>query len=125
MPICLRRQTNLRRSFLDALLPLINFFSGYDQVELDPSSRDMFKHTTAGNNLKPFRVRTAYANAGIVGGQGTTTLLGGDEADDDETDQAEDEAAALEAEGGEVEGENEIFPDKSYIPEDRMFAVVV
>jgi hypothetical protein len=76
----------------------------------------VFRHTTAGNRLKPFHVRTAYADAGGVGGQGTTTLLGGDEADDDETDQAEDEAAALEAEGGvEVEGENE----------DRMFAVVV
>jgi hypothetical protein len=49
----------------------------------------VFKHTTAGNNLKPFRVRTAYADAdaGVgVGGQGTTTLLGGDEADDDEID---------------------------------------
>jgi hypothetical protein len=55
----------------------------------------------------------------------TTTLLGGDEADDDETDQAENEAAALEAEGGEVEGENEVFSDKSYIPEDKIFAVVV
>jgi hypothetical protein len=38
----------------------------------------------------------------------------------------QDEAAALEAEGGvEMEGENKIFLDKSYIPEDRIFAVVV
>jgi hypothetical protein len=28
----------------------------------------VFKHTTAGNNLKPFRVRTAYADAGGDGG---------------------------------------------------------
>jgi hypothetical protein len=46
----------------------------------------VFKHITAGNNLKPFRVRTAYTNVGIVDSQGTTTLLRGDEADDDETD---------------------------------------
>jgi hypothetical protein len=52
--------------------------------------------------------------------------LGGDEADNDETDQAKNEAAALEVEGGvEMEGENKVFPDKSYISEDRMFAVVV
>jgi hypothetical protein len=44
----------------------------------------VFKHTTAGNNLKPFRVRTAYTNTDIDG-QGTTTLLGGNEADNDET----------------------------------------
>jgi hypothetical protein len=75
--------------------------------------------------LKSFRVRTAYANANIISGQGTTTLLGGDEADDDETDQAENEAAALKAERREVERENKVFPDKSYIPEDKMFAVVV
>jgi hypothetical protein len=52
--------------------------------------------------------------------------MGGDEADDNETDQAKDEAAALKVERGvEVEGENEMFLDKSYIPEDRIFAVVV
>jgi hypothetical protein len=85
----------------------------------------VFKHTTAGNNLKPFRVRTAYTNAGTIGGQGTTTLLRGDEANDNETDQTENKAAALEAEGREVEGENEMFSDKSYISEDRMFAVVI
>jgi hypothetical protein len=56
----------------------------YVLKDLDGS---VFKHTTAGNNLKPFRIRTAYADAGVgIGGQGTTTLLGGDEADDDETD---------------------------------------
>jgi hypothetical protein len=86
----------------------------------------VFKHITAGNNLKSFRVRTVYADASIIGNQGTITSLGGDEADDDETDQAEDEAAALEVEGEvEVEGENEVFLDKSYILEDRMFAVVI
>jgi hypothetical protein len=86
----------------------------------------VFKHITAGNNLKPFRVRTAYTDVDIsVSGQGTTTLLGGDEADNNETDQAEDEAAALETEGGEMKGENEVFQDKSYISEDKMFAVVV
>jgi hypothetical protein len=75
--------------------------------------------------LKLFRVRIAYVDAG-VSGQGTTILLGGDEADNDETDQAKNEAAALEVEGGvEMEGENKVFPDKSYISEDRMFAVVV
>jgi hypothetical protein len=55
----------------------------YVLKDLDGS---VFKHTTAGNNLKPFRVRTAYTNAGTVGGQGTTTSLGGNEADNDETD---------------------------------------
>jgi hypothetical protein len=58
----------------------------------------MFKHIIAGNNLKPFRVRIVYINASTVGGQGTITLLGGDEADNDETDQAKNEAAALETE---------------------------
>jgi hypothetical protein len=85
----------------------------------------MFKHIIAGNNLKPFRVRTVYVDAD-VGGQGTITLLGRDETDDDETDQAENEAAALETEGEvKVKKENKVFSDKSYIPEDRMFAVVV
>jgi hypothetical protein len=51
--------------------------------------------------------------------------LGGDEANNNETDQAEDKAAALEIEGRKVERENKVFPDKSYISEDRMFAVVV
>jgi hypothetical protein len=46
----------------------------------------VFKHIIAGNNLKPFRVRTAYIDASAISSQGTTTLLGGDEADDDETD---------------------------------------
>jgi hypothetical protein len=46
----------------------------------------VFKYIIAGNNLKPFRVRTAYADADIVGGQGTIILLGGDEADNDEID---------------------------------------
>jgi hypothetical protein len=98
-----------------------------DTYILKDLNGSVFKHTTAGNNLKPFRVRTAYANAGInIDGQRTTTLLRGDEADNDETDQAEDEAAALEVEREvEVEEENEIFSDESYIPEDRMFAVVV
>jgi hypothetical protein len=84
----------------------------------------VFKHITAGNNLKPFRVRTAYTNINI-GGQGTTTLLRGDEADDDETNQAENEVAALKIEEGKVKEKNKVFPDKSYIPEDRIFAVVV
>jgi hypothetical protein len=52
--------------------------------------------------------------------------LRGDEADNDETDQAEDEAAALEAEKEvEIKGENEVFSDESYILKDRIFAVVV
>jgi hypothetical protein len=45
----------------------------------------VFKHIIAGNNLKPFRIRTTYANADIINGQGTTTLLKGDEADNNET----------------------------------------
>jgi hypothetical protein len=91
--------------------------------DLDSS---IFKHTTAGNNLKPFRVRTTYTNASVISGQGTTTLLRGNEADNDETDQAKNEAAALKTkEREEVKGENKVFPDKSYIPKDRMFAVVI
>jgi predicted enzyme related to lactoylglutathione lyase len=43
-----------------------------------------------------------------------------------EINQAEDEAAALEAKGGvKVKRENKMFPDESYIPKDRMFAVVI
>jgi hypothetical protein len=75
--------------------------------------------------LKPFRVRTVYTNTDIISGQGTTTLLKGNEANNNETDQAEDKTAALEIEREEVKKENKIFPDKSYIPENRMFAVVV
>jgi hypothetical protein len=77
--------------------------------------------------LKPFRVRTTYVNAdtGIIGSQGTTTLLRGDETDDNETDQAKNKVAALKAKEKEIKEENEIFSDKSYIPEDRMFAVVI
>jgi hypothetical protein len=85
----------------------------------------VFKHTTAGNNLKPFRIRTAYANAGIIGSQRTITLLEGNETNNNETDQAKNEAAALKVKGGEIEKENKVFSDKSYIPKDRMFAVVV
>jgi hypothetical protein len=84
----------------------------------------VFKHITAGNNLKLFRVRIVYTDAGI-GGQGTIISLGGDETDNDEINQAKDKAAALKAEGKKVKRENEIFLDKSYIPEDKMFAVVV
>jgi hypothetical protein len=52
--------------------------------------------------------------------------LGGDEANNDETDQTEDKAAALKTEREiEMKGENKMFTDKSYISEDRMFAVVV
>jgi hypothetical protein len=52
--------------------------------------------------------------------------LGGDEINNNEIDQAENEIAALEAERGiKVEKENEVFPNKSYISEDRMFAVVI
>jgi hypothetical protein len=77
--------------------------------------------------LKPFRVRIAYTNADIsVSGQGTITLLRGNETDDNEIDQIKDKAAALEAEGGvEMEKENKVFLNKSYISEDRIFAVVV
>jgi hypothetical protein len=75
--------------------------------------------------LKPFRVRTVYTNTDIISGQGTTTLLKGNEANNNETDQAEDKTAALEIEREEVKKENKIFPDKSYIPENRMFAVII
>ena len=51
--------------------------------------------------------------------------MGEDETNNDETDQTENETAALEIKGEEVKKKNEIFSDKSYIPEDRMFAVVV
>jgi homoserine kinase len=89
----------------------------------------VFKHIIAGNNLKPFRIRTAYVNANTgvgISGQGTTILLGGDETNDDEIDQAKNKAAALEIKRGiEMKRENEIFLDESYIPEDRMFAVIV
>jgi hypothetical protein len=86
----------------------------------------VFKHITAGNNLKPFRIRIVYANIGLsINGQETTTLLGGDETDNDETNQAKNEAAALEAEREEIKRENEIFLDESYIPEDRIFTVVI
>jgi hypothetical protein len=82
----------------------------------------VFRHIITDNNLKPFRVRTAYINIGVgIGSHETTTLLWGDETNDNETDQAEDETAALE-----VNGEDEVlFSDESYIPEDRIFAVVV
>jgi hypothetical protein len=77
--------------------------------------------------LKPFHVRITYNNASIgISGQGTTTLLKGNEADNDETDQTENEAAALKAEGGvEMGRENEIFSDESYIPRDSTFAVII
>jgi hypothetical protein len=85
----------------------------------------VFKHITTGNNLKPFRVRTAYTNTDISG-QGTTTLLGGNEADNNETDQAKDKAAALKTKKRvKMERENEIFSNKSYISEDKIFAVIV
>jgi hypothetical protein len=75
--------------------------------------------------LKLFRVHIAYVNAGI-NGQGTTILLGRDEANNNETDQAKNEAAALKVkEGVKIKGENKVFPDKSYISENRMFTVVV
>jgi hypothetical protein len=86
----------------------------------------VFKHITAGNNLKPFRVRTAYTNTGLnISGQGTTTLLKRDETDNNETNQTENKATALETEGEKVKKENKIFPDKSYIPKNRMFAVII
>jgi hypothetical protein len=91
---------------------------------LEDLNGSVFKHTTAGNNLKPFRVRTAYTNTDI-GGQGTTTLLRGDEANNNETNQAKNKAAALETERGKVKRENKIFPDKSYIPKNKIFAVIV
>jgi hypothetical protein len=53
---------------------------------LEDLNNSVFKHITAGNNLKPFRVRTAYTNASIISDQGTTILLRGDEANDNETD---------------------------------------
>jgi hypothetical protein len=51
--------------------------------------------------------------------------LGGDETNNNQTNQAKNEAAALEIKRGKMEGENKIFLNKSYIPEDKMFAVVV
>jgi hypothetical protein len=95
-----------------------------DTYILKDLDNSIFKHTTAGNNLKPFRVRTTYTNASISG-QGTTTSLGRDETNNNETDQAKNKAAALKAEGEEIKKKNEIFPDKSYIPKDRMFTVIV
>jgi hypothetical protein len=93
---------------------------------LEDLNGSVFKHTTAGNNLKPFRVRTAYTNTSInIGGQGTTTSLRRDETNNNETNQTKNKTAALETEGEEVEKENEIFPDKSYIPENRMFAMII
>jgi hypothetical protein len=74
----------------------------------------VFKHTIAGNRLKPFRVRQIYGD--VHSGQETTTIEEEDEIDDTET---ENEAAALEIKGGEIEG------DEAYIPEDRSFAVVI
>jgi hypothetical protein len=51
--------------------------------------------------------------------------LGGDETNNDEINQAKDKAAVLEVKGGiEMEEENKVFLDKSYIHENRMFAVV-
>jgi hypothetical protein len=89
-------------------------------------NNSVFKYITAGNNLKPFRVRTAYTDAGVsINGQGTTILLGRDETDNNEINQAENKAAALKAKEGEVERENKVFLDKSYIPKDRIFAVIV
>ena len=85
----------------------------------------MFKHIIAGNNLKSFRVRIIYINVSAIGGQGTTISLGGDEADDNETDQAKDEAAALKVKEGEMKEENKVFPNKSYIFKDKIFTVVV
>jgi hypothetical protein len=86
----------------------------------------VFKHITAGNNLKPFRIRTAYTNASLsIGSQGTTTSLRENETNNDETNQAKDKAAALETEKVKIKRENEIFSDKSYIPENRIFAVIV
>jgi hypothetical protein len=55
----------------------------YILKDLDSS---VFKHTITGNNLKPFRIRTAYTNINIISGQGTTTLMGGDETNNNETD---------------------------------------
>jgi hypothetical protein len=51
--------------------------------------------------------------------------LGGDETDNNETDQAKDETAALKIKEEEIKRENKVFPDESYIPEDKMFAVIV
>jgi hypothetical protein len=58
----------------------------------------VFKYITAGNNLKPFRVRIAYANTNIsIGGQRTITLLGRNKTNNDEIDQAKNKAATLKA----------------------------
>jgi hypothetical protein len=47
----------------------------------------VFKHIIAGNNLKPFRVRTVYVNIDFgISGQRTIISLGGDETNNDETD---------------------------------------
>jgi hypothetical protein len=51
--------------------------------------------------------------------------LGGNEINNNETEQAENKAAALKVKKEEVKEENKIFSDKSYIPEDRMFAVII
>jgi hypothetical protein len=51
--------------------------------------------------------------------------LGGDETNNNEINQVEDKAAALEVKGREMEKKNKIFLDKSYIPENRIFAVII
>jgi hypothetical protein len=52
--------------------------------------------------------------------------LGRNEINNNKTNQAKNEAAALKVKGKvEIEKKNEIFPDESYIPEDRIFAVIV
>jgi type IV secretory pathway VirB4 component len=85
----------------------------------------VFKHIIAGNNLKPFRVRIIYINVSAIGGQGTTISLKKNEADDNETDQAKDKAAALKIKEEEIKEKNKIFPNKSYIFKDKIFTVVV
>jgi hypothetical protein len=52
--------------------------------------------------------------------------MGGDETNNNETNQAKNKAAALKAEEKvKIKKENKIFPNKSYIPENRMFTVVI
>jgi hypothetical protein len=96
-----------------------------DTYILENLDGSVFKHIITGNNLKPFRVRTAYTDANTINGQETTTLLGRDETDNNKTNQTKDEAAALKTKKRKIERENKIFLDKSYIPENRIFAVII
>jgi hypothetical protein len=51
--------------------------------------------------------------------------LGGDETDNNKTNQAENETAALKVKKEEIKRENKVFPDKSYISKNKIFTIVI